>query len=206
MVEDGASMRRLAVALTLVLAAPVSALSCGVERVAVKNLADAQAADAFNSPVKQMTVSDLAAMPLRPKGVLLKHDSQRFPEELFRIRVDALMVGYKLETDGDYHIVIADPDNLRVTMIAEIPSPVCVTLDLFKETLLLRAQFDADFGKPTSKFKRLPQRVPVTVEGILFRDFLHGQTGVAPSGTEIHPVLALDRRAVALPAHSARAD
>ena len=31
--------------------------------------------------------------------------------------------------------------------------------------------------------------MPVTVTGVRFFDFLHGQTGVAPNGIELHPVL-----------------
>jgi hypothetical protein len=31
--------------------------------------------------------------------------------------------------------------------------------------------------------------VPVTVTGVGFFDRIHGQTGVAPNGIELHPVL-----------------
>ena len=33
--------------------------------------------------------------------------------------------------------------------------------------------------------------VPVQVTGVLFFDFLHGQTGVAPNGIELHPILQI---------------
>jgi hypothetical protein len=33
--------------------------------------------------------------------------------------------------------------------------------------------------------------VPVHVTGIGFFDFIHGQTGVAPNGVELHPVLSI---------------
>ncbi len=32
----------------------------------------------------------------------------------------------------------------------------------------------------------------VTVEGVGFFDFLHGQTGVADNGVELHPVLDIE--------------
>jgi hypothetical protein len=162
-----------------------------VERVKVKNLADAQASMTFASFTKSMTISDLAAMPPRQKSVLLAHNDMRLPEEHFRVEVPALIMGYKLEADEDYHVVIADPDNRKVTMVAEIPSASCIMIDLRDQMQGLRDTFDEKVGKPTAKYKKLPHGIAVTVEGILFRDFLHGQTGVAPSGTEIHPILTL---------------
>src|SRR5207247_8711702 len=47
-----------------------------------------------------------------------------------------------------------------------------------------RAKFDAAYTATTS-FKTA--NVPVT--GVGFFDFLHGQTGVAPNGIELHPLL-----------------
>jgi hypothetical protein len=39
-------------------------------------------------------------------------------------------------------------------------------------------------GQQTSGFKRLRRRLVVTVVGVGFFDFLHGQTGVADNGIE----------------------
>lgn len=196
---------RVSCAVVCFLAIPVTASACGVERAKVKNLADAQAADAYANPIKQLTVADLAAMPPRPKNVLLLYGDKRFPEEMFHVRVTAILVGFKLESDEDYHVVIADPEDRSKTMIVEIPSPDCITLDLRTQMQALRDAFDAAFGKPTGKYKKARPGVTVSVEGILFRDFAHGQTGAAPSQTEIHPVLALSRVPVVLPANSAMA-
>src|SRR5262249_10830121 len=49
-----------------------------------------------------------------------------------------------------------------------------------------RAQFDAKFTATTS-FQTTS--TPVRVTGVGFFDFLHGQTGVAPNGIELHPVI-----------------
>jgi Putative Ig domain len=49
-----------------------------------------------------------------------------------------------------------------------------------------RAEFDAKYA-PTGSFQTV--NVPVTVAGVGFFDFLHGQTGVAPNGIELHAVL-----------------
>ena len=38
--------------------------------------------------------------------------------------------------------------------------------------------------------RRLVRRCPrARVVGVAFFDFLHGQTGVAPNGIELHPIL-----------------
>ena len=113
-------MKRLLFVFLFVLPRILYAQNCGVERQEVKTLADAQAKQALASPVKSMTVSELAAMPVQSKGVLMARNDSRFPEELQRIRVSALVLGFKHEADSDYHIVLADPTNPKITMIAEI--------------------------------------------------------------------------------------
>jgi len=49
-----------------------------------------------------------------------------------------------------------------------------------------RTQFDARFTA-TSSFQSA--NIPVQIKGVGMFDFLHGQTGVAPNGIELHPVL-----------------
>jgi hypothetical protein len=73
-------------------------------------------------------------------------------------------------------------------MIAEIPDPPCVGSGspLLSSITKARNEFNAKFT-PTSSFRTA--NVPVTVTGVGFFDFLHGQTGVAPNGIELHAVL-----------------
>jgi len=73
-------------------------------------------------------------------------------------------------------------------MIAEIPAPTCVgTGSPFKTGITTaRSQFDAKFNV-TSSFQTTS--TPVQITGVGMFDFLHGQTGVAPNGIELHPVL-----------------
>src|SRR5437879_12232484 len=73
-------------------------------------------------------------------------------------------------------------------MILEIPPPACVAdTSPFKNAITAtRAKFDAAYTASTS-FKTA--NVPVTVTGVGFFDFIHGQTGVAPNGIELHPLL-----------------
>jgi hypothetical protein len=111
-------------------------------------------------------------------------------------RVSALVTGGKQEADSDFHIVLADPTDVRTTLIAEIPSGTCTAAKRSTFFDGLRAQFGNDFGKPTKgKLRRLAQPVPACVTGVGFFDFLHGQDGVAPNGFELHPVLSITKGA-----------
>jgi uncharacterized protein (TIGR03437 family) len=86
----------------------------------------------------------------------------------------------------NYKLVLADLAGN--TMIAEIPLPGCVGLGspFAPAITTARAAFNAQLTAATS-FKTA--NVPVLVKGVGFFDFLHGQTGVAPNGIELHPIL-----------------
>jgi hypothetical protein len=73
-------------------------------------------------------------------------------------------------------IVLSDG---RRTMIAESPSPACTS----GATRFRRGQMAA-------ARRRVRLCASARVTGVAFFDFLHGQTGVAPNGIELHPVLA----------------
>src|SRR5437667_7732399 len=75
-------------------------------------------------------------------------------------------------------------------MIAEIPAPSCVgSGSVFTSGISnSRAEFDAKYTATTS-FTTV--NIPVQIRGVGMFDFLHGQTGVAPNGIEIHPVLSI---------------
>jgi hypothetical protein len=63
-------------------------------------------------------------------------------------------------------------------MIAETPSPLCA-----KGATGYRRRQMAN----SRRAARICRRARVT--GVAFFDYLHGQTGVAPNGIELHPVL-----------------
>ncbi len=96
------------------------------------------------------------------------------------------LLEYKFEDDSDYHLVLQDSSGN--TMIAEIPNPGCVGSGspFAADIINARMKFNAMFTASTSfQFAN----VPVQITGVGMFDFLHGQTGVAPNGIEIHPVL-----------------
>lgn len=166
----------------LTLSQPIA--RCGKERWDVKVLTDSDASQIDFSKAQPDTVEHLTRLPapIRPNA--------RIPTiEMTYFEVHALLVGYKLEGDQDYHLGIASPKNPRVTMIAEVPSPQCaataVDAAIYKA---IRQKIDEAFGPATSKFKRLKTPAKVTIRGVGFYDHLHNQTMVAPNGIELHPV------------------
>jgi hypothetical protein len=76
-------------------------------------------------------------------------------------------------------------------MIVEFVEPTCApTADPAPraEMRAARAAFTAACGQPDpAAFRRLSGSARIT--GVGFFDVLHGQTGVAPNGIELHPVL-----------------
>jgi hypothetical protein len=167
-----------------VVANPASATgSCGVERWSVKTGTDADAGKISLQSTTPATVAALAALPA-PSS--LPSNNRITPTETTVYRVQATLTEYKLEADSDYHLVLSDGSGH--TMISEIPDPTCVgsASPLLSSIQKARSEFDAKYA-PTGSFQTA--NVPVTVTGVGFFDFLHGQTGVAPNGIELHAVL-----------------
>jgi Fibronectin type III domain/IPT/TIG domain len=156
--------------------------ACGVERWSVKTGTDA---DAALVNVGATTPTTIATMRSYSPPASLPANNRIQPQETAVYSIDATLTEYKLETDSDYHLVIQDGSGS--TMITEIPDPACAAGSLFLTSIQsARGEFDAKFTA-TGSFK--VTSVPVRIRGIGFFDFLHGQTGVAPNGIELHPVL-----------------
>jgi hypothetical protein len=114
------------------------------------------------------------------------------PTEETTFQIHAVLTGWKLEGDRSMHLVIVHPAAPTKTMIAEVPSTTCAHVcssGHVTEFRAARAALIARFGTPTSSFHRFSTPQPITVTGVGFLDLLHGQTGVAPNGIELHPVI-----------------
>jgi len=111
------------------------------------------------------------------------------PNETTVWTINATLTQYKLESDSDYHLVVRD--GAGNTIVTEIPLPGCVGAESpFAASIAnARAKFDAMFI-PDGNFQFV--NVPVQITGVAMFDFLHGQTGVAPNGIEIHPILDIN--------------
>jgi len=110
------------------------------------------------------------------------------PYETTQWVITGTLTQYKSESDSDYHLVISDASGN--TIIAEIPSPNCVGVGspFGPGITSSRSAFDAKY---TASGSFQTANIPVQIRGVGMFDFLHGQTGVAPNGIEIHPVLEI---------------
>lgn len=156
---------------------------CGVERWSIKTGTDPDAAMIDLSTPVPTTITmmrDWTAPNMIPASTRVT------PHETTQYSVIGTMTLFKLEDDSDYHIVIQD--NTGNTIITEIPCPCCTSQSSPFASMIAaaRMEFDSRFNADSS-FQTVS--VPVVVKGIGFFDFLHGATGAAPNGIELHPVL-----------------
>ncbi len=163
------------------------ALACGTERWDVKTLVDAP-----SLATQRATISSVAQLVGLP-APRYSNAGPRSAQESQVVGVTAWIVGYKLEADADWHVVIQDAAGQ--TMIVEFPDPACSPEEVGPVFAKARAQFLALVpAVPTPRLRRLARPVPVSVAGVVFMDKIHGQTGVAPNGVELHPVTWISKR------------
>jgi len=155
----------------------------------VKTLSDLDVG-LVNFTPQDSTVDTLRALP---KPASLPNDNRIAPTEETTFRLTAQVEQMKLEDDHDIHLVIADLSNAADTMIVEFPDVACdgAAQSAYKsEMAAARQHFVNLFGQPSaSHFTTISGTVVIT--GVGFFDFLHGQTGVAPNGIELHPMLSI---------------
>jgi SH3 domain-containing protein/excalibur calcium-binding domain-containing protein len=173
----------LSFTLVLSVTAGLAQEQCGVERWSVKTGTDADASKVDLTTSVPTTIADMTALA-KPSALPSKQRLE--PTETTVWVIQATLIMYKQEDDSDYHLVISDEDDN--TMIVEIPSPDCVgnNSPFLVGIALARMQFDDQFTATSSPDE---VSIPVQVTGVGFFDSLHGQTGVAPNGIELHPVL-----------------
>jgi hypothetical protein len=160
------------------------ATSCGVWRWPVKTGSDA---DRFKVDKTAIVTTIRHLRSLKAPSSFAGFQDHRFRGaerhtwQLDRVRLTA----YRIEADSDIHLVIRNAAGK--TMIAEIPSPGCVS-----RKSLWRSQI-ADARKTfmardhaTTSWKHVRQRI--TLRGLGFFDEIHDVTGQAPNGIELHPV------------------
>ena len=155
-----------------------SSRACGVERWRVKILADDD-----RSPVRWTpTPASISGLRELPVPAAAFPPSRRVaPYELQLYRVHAVVRQILTESDGDWHIVLADPEDPRATMVAEIPDSSCA----------LGSGHEADYAAARRALRAVPRGALVELDVVGFFDFLHGQRGMAPNGFELHPVVAI---------------
>jgi hypothetical protein len=149
---------------------------CGVRTWPVKVLLDDDTALVDRTP-RATTIAALAALP-RPTEP--RPTRGRFALERWTLRVRAVLaVSPADEGDGDLHLILADPADPRVTMVAEIPDSACA----------LGSRHASDYAEARRAVALIPAGAVVEVDGVAFWDSDHGVRGMAPNGLELHPVL-----------------
>jgi hypothetical protein len=165
------------------------------ERWSVKTAADTGAQALTTQTPTPTTIAQLTVLPVPP---LLPPDGRSEGAEQTVWQLTATLQAFGREADGDYHMVLADGQGN--TMIGEIPDPGDITSPSYFATQITsaRAAFDGHFGEVDNitagssgetGFREIS--VPVTLTGLGFFDFAHGQRGVAPNAIELHPVISI---------------
>lgn len=175
----------IAIALTcLALIAPL-AHGCGKERWPVKVARDASRNQIDPRPLST-TIAVLSQISA-PGDPAARNDSRFLFTETTVFRVHAMLVLVRHEEDEDYHLVISDSRGR--TMIIESPALDCVQGSRFTEQI---SQVRTDINRTLGPIHgTLHLHRAVTVTGVGFFDVIHGQTGVAPNGIELHPLLSI---------------
>lgn len=161
------------------LSAQSSIRRCGVERWPVKTLADRDSGSVRLDTAFITTIGQLGSIPI--PEIPYPNDRRIAPHEHRRYRVTGVITQILTESDGDWHIIIADPANPNATMIAEIPSPECAATEAHRRL----------YSAARDSLRRIPRRGVAVVEGVGFFDFIHNQRGRARNGIELHPVLSI---------------
>jgi hypothetical protein len=162
-------------------------LSCGGERWPVKTLSDRRARLVKFHP-RRTTVNRLRH---KRRPHIEANSPRRRGAERKTFRVRARLLKFARFDDHDIHLVISAPGHRLVTMIVEFPNVRCNgARHSIKKRAMRRARrhLRAACGIPrSSSFTHL--RGKATITGVGFFDLIHGQTGQAPNGIELHPVL-----------------
>ncbi|HXA38830.1 MAG TPA: hypothetical protein VNW53_07520 [Phenylobacterium sp.] len=183
----------------------------GTERwnVKVANDPDATTIDANPKAASIVQMNALTPGPVDAGG--------RMGVEKAQYTVRGYLSFFKHEADGDYHVVITDDTGVFSTgktapnghsMVVELPDPSCfagksgagpTTSRLGQAIAEARAAFESQ-ASHINGAGIPPKTIPVTVTGVAFFDFDHGQTGRASPHPgvdgqgkviELHPVTAI---------------
>ena len=160
-------------------------VSCGVERWPVKTLADTDATRVNMSAVQVITIQALNALPAHCSGL---PDPRTYSPEFQVYETTGRIVVVRSEDDRDYHLALAAPDDASSTIVTELADVACsgAATSIYRDLLAsARSQFETFRGGQS--LASLTGRL-ITVRGVGFYDFDHGQTGRSQNCLELHPV------------------
>ncbi len=129
---------------------------------------------------------------LKPPAHLASTTPRQKGVEMTTYRVRVALVRATVEDDHDIHLVVATPSNHAQTMIVEFPDTNCTGAAASPKKAQMKAARSAVFNDcpkiGPGKFTELSGSATIT--GVGFWDSIHGQSGVAPNGIELHPALS----------------
>jgi len=166
---------------------------CNHLRWDVKTLTDAAAAHLSTQPHDTTVAAIVARNP--PDDIdLLTRRIGSYEYTLWRVRV--LVRGYRLENDGDIHVLMEDPTT-HDTMIGEIPNPnsACAVSAYAAAFARARATLAQKGGGSYGRFVWLDNHYRSTppmaqIEGYGLWDPPHARDAAA-NGAELHPITSL---------------
>lgn len=172
-------------------ASPLHPLThCGTERWAAKTLSDSKSPSIDYANVQTITLTEVNQKTghCHP-GMSLR---RTFPEELQVFEVTGWVRCIKREQDRDYHIAIFEEDaDDAPSMVVEVIDPGCNGAKNSPEHQRL-VDARASFMQLTNSKPHDLLGKQVKVTGVGFFDLSHGQTGIASSCMELHPVLSIE--------------
>jgi hypothetical protein len=166
-----------------------TAIQCGEWRWPVKTLSDSDAGKVRYGKILDRKVP--ALRKVTPPSSL-GGDSPRYhsvERNVYRLHV--ALIEAKIQDDHEIHVVVAGPKAKAQTMIVEFPNVKCkgaATSIRRRAMATARNHLLNDCG-PINSNKFVKLAGTATITGVGFWDSKHGQTGVAPNGIELHPVL-----------------
>lgn len=161
---------------------------CGVLRWQVKTLSDVDRGAVSFTPV-DATIAELGALP-RPARIPPAQRARPYETTVYRVR--GYLASVSDQADRDVHLVLFDPAEQRVSIIAEIPDFTCDGA--------CRSGFAGRYAEARralqeglNRWSAAGRDDPILVEvvGVGFFDRNHGQVGAAQNLFELHPVLSI---------------
>ena len=163
-------------------------------RWSVKTLTDRDAGRLIFGTARASSVAEQTRMPMPT----LTQDSPRqqsIEDSLFII--DALLLAVKIESDGDFHLIIRDLQT-DSTMLAEIPDPdaAWTTQCSHSEEFRSAREVIGRIAGPTyGSLRHLAMPIRIRLAGIGFFDpvhFMPSEEGIPANWREIHPVVKVE--------------
>jgi hypothetical protein len=157
-----------------------SGVSCGGRLFDLKTISDTRRSLIYFRP-QPTTIGKINARPMpRPTPTVR---TRGFARHVWRVVAE--ITEYRLERDGEIHIILFDKG---VYMIAAMPAAECLSANTLDRRAIVRTrqEFEARCGAATPQWRSLG--AVVSIDGVGFWNLPRGQKGHARNYAELHPV------------------